>query len=309
MGEVVKMGLRLDVEITRKCKFKCKVCSVRASPNIDYNEIEIEVLKRKIDEFSKMGGSEISITGGEPSERGIDFLVELIKFSKNLNLKMRMYCVGYGFQNFEDVRRIKEAGLDSVIITLTGPTEIDEQYKGVKGSYRIAINAIELFRKNKIQVIIHFTPTKLTYMHLPHVIDTAYQLGVEKIRIMSFVPQGRGWENRHIFEMNSSEKETFNEILREIKSKRGVDLQFSGIFDVDEAGQSSCMIAKNRFVITSDGLLIPTFAVRMDKEKNQPSQQFILGNVQNTMLSNAWNSYLLTSARICSCGVCDHCKK
>src|SRR5205085_5642905 len=154
-----------------------------------------------------------------------------------------------------------------------------------------------LFRKNKIQVIIHFTPTKLTYMHLPYVIDTAYQLGVEKIRIMSFVPQGRGWDNRHIFEMNSSEKETFNEILREIKSRSEVDLQFSGTFDVGEAGQSSCMIAKNRFVITSDGLLIPTFAVRMDKEKDRPLPQFVLGNAQDTILSNAWNSCLLTNAR------------
>lgn len=301
---------RLDLEITRKCQYKCGVCSVRAQQNISEREISLKDLQNKVLEFYQLGGKEISITGGEPSERGIDFLVDLIKFSKNLNLKVRMYCVGYRFQKFEDVHMLKEAGLDSAIITLAGPKEIDEQYKGVKGSYRIAINAIELFRRNKIQVIIHFTPTKPTYKHLPYVIDMAYQLGVEKIRIMSFVPQGRGWDDRHIFEMNSSEKESFNEILREIKSKNKVDLQFSGVFDESESGQSSCMIAKNRFVITSDGLLIPTFAVRMDKEKEFPLKQFILGNVKNTTLSHAWNSCLLTNARnSCTCGVCDHCKK
>lgn len=301
---------RLDLEITRKCKYKCGVCSVRAQENISKEEISLKELQNKVLEFYELGGKEVSITGGEPSERGIDFLVDLIKFSKNLNLKVRMYCVGYRFQKFEDVHMLKEAGLDSAIITLAGPKEIDEQYKGVKGSYRIAINAIELFRRNKIQVIIHFTPTKPTYKHLPYVIDMAYQLGVEKIRIMSFVPQGRGWDNRHIFEMNSSEKESFNEILREIKSKNKVDLQFSGVFDENESGQSSCMIAKNRFVITSDGLLIPTFAVRMDKEKDFPLKQFILGNVKDTTLSYAWNSCLLTNARnSCTCGVCDHCKK
>lgn len=301
--------IRLDLEITRKCKYKCGVCSVRANSFIDKKEISLKILQNKVKEFSELGGREVSITGGEPSERGIDFLVDLIKFSKNLDLKVRMYCVGYGFQKFEDVSMLKEAGLDSVIITLAGPPEVDELYKGVKGSNRIAINAIELFRKNKIQVTVHFTPTKLTYKHLPHVIDMAHQLGVEKIRIMSFVPQGRGWDNRHIFEMGHSEKESFNEILKNVKSN-GVDLQFSGVFDEDEASESSCMIAKNRFVVTSDGLLIPTFAVRMDKEKDYPLQQFVLGNAENTMLSNAWNSCLLTNARSsCTCGVCDHCKK
>jgi len=301
---------RLDIEITRKCKYKCGVCSVRANSIIEKEEISLETIQNKVKEFSELGGKEVSITGGEPSERGVDFLAKLIKFSKNLNLKVRMYCVGYGFQKFEDVHMLKDAGLDLVIITLAGPKEVDEQYKGVKGSYKIAINAIELFRKNKIQVIIHFTPTKPTYKHLPYVVDMAYQLGVEKIRIMSFVPQGRGWDNRHLFEMNSAEKEEFNEILKEIKSKNEIDLQFSGIFDENEAGESSCMIAKNRFVITSDGLLIPTFAVRMDKEKEYPLPQFILGTVKDTMLSYAWNSCLLTKARnSCTCGVCDHCKK
>jgi len=301
--------IRLDLEITRKCKFKCKVCSVRASPNITTIEVSLDALQKKILEFSALGGSEISITGGEPSERGIGFLVDLIKFSKDLNLNVRMYCVGYGFQKFEDVKKLKQAGLDSVIITLAGPQEIDERYKGVKGSFKIAINAIELFRKNKIQVIIHFTPTKLTYKNLPYVVDMSHQLGVEKIRIMSFVPQGRGWDNRHIFEMDSSEKESFNEILRELKERNLVELQFSGVFDENEADQSPCMIAKNRFVITSDGLIIPTFAVRMDKGSNYPEKKFCLGKIHQVSLSNVWNAPLLASARKnCECGVCDACR-
>lgn len=300
---------RLDIEITRKCKFKCGVCSVRASPNVDYDEISMDILKTRILEFSKMGGHEVSITGGEPSERGIDFLAELIEFAKNLNLKVRMYCVGYGFQKSEDVSKLKEAGLNSVIITLAGPKEIDEQFKGVKGSHEIAIKAIELFRKNKIEVIVHFTPTKLTYSHLPHVIDTSYQLGIEKIRIMSFVPQGRGWDNRHLFEMNHVEKSEFEKILEHAKQTHNLDLQFSGVFGMDEIGKDSCLIAKNRFVITSDGLLIPSFALRMDKEKAIPDSAICLGEVKKVTLEDAWKSKLLLDARQDSkCTVCTSCK-
>lgn len=298
---------RLDIEITRKCKFNCGVCSVRASPNIADDEISLDILKQKILEFYNLGGKEISITGGEPSERGIPFLAELIQYSKNLNLKVRMYCVGYGFQNIKDIEILKKSGLDSVIITLAGPTEIDEKFKGVKGSYQIALRAIELFRKSQIQVTIHFTPTKLTYKHFPHVIDTAYQFGVEKIRVMSFVPQGRGWDNRHLFEMSENEKNEFADILQKIKEHTDIALQFSGHFGLDEVDDDSCLVAKNRFVITSDGLLIPSFVLRMDKEKSIPNPEVCLGDIHDS-LANIWESKLLTKARKeSSCSVCPSC--
>ena len=298
---------RLDIEITRKCKFNCDVCSVRATNNVTEPEVTLDSLKNKVLEFSKLGGTEISITGGEPSERGIDFLVELVEFSKNLKMNVRMYCVGYGFQKSSDVALLKQAGLDSVIITLAGPQEIDEQYKGARGSFKIALDAIELFRKNQIQVIVHFTPTKLTYKHLPFVIDTAYQFGVEKIRVMSFVPQGRGWDNRHLFEMNQNEKQEFSKIIRDVEQKYDLDLQFSGSFGMDETGQDSCLVAKNRFVITSDGLLIPSFAMRMDKEKDTPNPAVCMGSVDDS-LEIIWKSSLLSKARnSCSCSVCPAC--
>ncbi len=193
------------------------------------------------------------------------------------------------FQKSNDVELLKQAGLDSVIITLAGPQEVDEQYKGAKGSFKIALNAIELFRKNKIQVIVHFTPTKLTYKHLSFVIDTAYQFGVEKIRVMSFVPQGRGWDNRHLFEMNELEKQEFSEIIHNVKQRYDLDLQFSGSFGLDETGQDSCLVARNKFVITSDGLLIPSFAMRMDKEKDTPNPVVLMGVIDDN-LEDIWKT-------------------
>lgn len=299
---------RLDLEITRQCKYKCGVCSVRAQSKINENEISLIELQNQATEFYKLGGKEVSITGGEPSERGMDFLCALIKHCKFLCLKVRMYSVGYGFQNAENVQALKNVGLDDVIVTLVGPKEIDEQYKGVKGSFDVAVNAIQLFRKCGIEVVIHFTPTKLTYAQLPFVIDIADRLGVEKIRVMAFVPQGRGWDNREIFEMNDLEKKDFNEILHHIKSKSNVDLQFSGDFESNEAGSSSCMVAKNRFVITSDGTLIPSFAVRMYKKTNSPPIEFNLGSIQTTSLFEAWTSPLLLQSRNkCQCGLCTTC--
>src|SRR5207245_8748243 len=118
--------IRLDLEITRKCRYKCGICSVRAREDINEKEVSLEELQQKVKEFHDIGGKEISITGGEPSERGLDFLFNLISFCKKLGLHVRMYSVGYGFQDLESVTVLKKAGLDSVYLSLEGRKEVDE---------------------------------------------------------------------------------------------------------------------------------------------------------------------------------------
>lgn len=295
---------RLDLEVTRRCKYKCGVCSVSACNEKVDNEISLEELKTKVKEFHELGGQEISITGGEPTERGINFLTSIIQFAKNLELKTRMYCVGYGLQNNSDVHALKVAGLDNIIITLAGRKNIDEIYKGVKGSFEVAIRTIELCRKNDIDVTIHFTPTKLNFEELPYVIDVAHDLGVEKIRIMSFIPQGRGWTNRKIFQMNKKDEQKFERIVELMKVENKINLQFSGPFEF-EAGEQNCLMAKNRIVVTSDGIIIPTFAVRMNKNANLPSDVFNLGNIKDSKIQDAWFSPLLSASR--KQNKCDHC--
>lgn len=301
--------IRLDLEITRKCRYRCGICSVRASEGINEEEASLDELQQKVKEFYNIGGKEVSITGGEPSERGLDFLFNLISFCKKLGLHVRMYSVGYGFQDLESVNILKKAGLDSVYLSLEGRKEADEAYKGIKGSYDVAIRAVDLFLKTGIEVIIHYTPTKLNFKDFPHVVKTAKQLGVKKIRMMAYVQQGRGWDNRLSRALDDEENHHFNCIVDDIlKTEKDVQLQFSGVFDINSAGIPSCMTEKRRFVITADGLLIPSFAVRMWKNTDYPDRKFILGDMHTVSLEKAWNSSLLVSAREnCNCGLCDAC--
>ena len=50
-------------------------------------------------EFSKLGGKEISITGGEPLERGLDFITKLIRFCKDLGLYVIARSILYLLQS------------------------------------------------------------------------------------------------------------------------------------------------------------------------------------------------------------------
>lgn len=311
---------RLDLEITRKCKYNCGICSVRAQNNIDIeNEVSLNDLRKKVSEFSELGGKEVSITGGEPTERGIGFLCDLIRFCKQLNLQVRMYTVGYGI-NGSVAMALKASGLDLAYVSLEGEKDVDEAYKGVKGSYDVAVRTIKYFKEVGIEVVIHFTPTRQTYLHFPHVIKVARELGVRSIRVMAFVPQGRGWDTRMESMMNGTENEIFGTILKEItQNNPELKLQFSGTFSPeltqllsknDKVSFSSCMLDKRRFVITSDGLMIPSFAVRMSLNTTYPDKLAILGDIRDVTAEEAWNANLILkqahthSNRHETCGNC-----
>lgn len=305
--------VRLDLEVTTRCKYKCGICSVRAQDNTDpYNELTLENIQNLVQEFSDLGGREISITGGEPLERGLDFIIKLISFCKNLGLYVRMYTAGYRFSDLEDVISLRNAGLDCAYVSLEGSREIDEAYKGVKGSYEAAIRAIKMFMEVGVNVAIHFTPIKLNFRELPYVVEVAKRLHVKKIRIMAYVQQGRGWDNRFIYSLNNKEKEIFNLVLRDLlATEQGINLQFSGFFGMEATGNPYCVLEKKRFVITSDRLIIPSFAHRLYQDSHVPNKNFILGEIGKTNLEKIWSSSSMSTEHEAQvgCGSCFACRK
>lgn len=80
-----------------------------------------------------------------------------------------MYTVGYGLQDSRSVYSLALAGLNSAYISLEGTKQVDDEYKGVKGAYEIAVRVIELFTRAGIDVVIHYTPTKINFMDFFHV--------------------------------------------------------------------------------------------------------------------------------------------
>jgi len=62
---------RLEIEVTRRCPLRCIHCSTRAGPETSSNDLSFKDIIKVISEFSELGGSMITVTGGEPFIRGI----------------------------------------------------------------------------------------------------------------------------------------------------------------------------------------------------------------------------------------------
>ncbi len=81
-------------------------------------------------------------------------------------------------------------------ISIDGTEEIHDRFRGLKGSFRESIKAIELlnsFGSNKIGI--RFTLTKETYSSLKFIFELAERQNIPKIYISHLVYSGRGFDN------------------------------------------------------------------------------------------------------------------
>lgn len=142
------------IVVNNKCNFNCKYCFGdyynRTIP--DYTTKE---LKKLIDDLYSLGTRYLNIHGGETLLR--NDIGEIVNYIKNKG----MYCclITNGSllkQKIDEVRNV-----DNLTISLDGKRKNNDKNRG-KGSFDIAIKAIELAVKEKLPLRISATITKHT---------------------------------------------------------------------------------------------------------------------------------------------------
>ncbi len=134
--------LMANLLITNRCNLKCFYCYVDTF-NRNVKDIEKQVLFDMIDTFYDRGTRLIVLLGGEPllyKEIG-----DVIRYIKNKNMVCEIITNGYRVEKYiEDLKLC-----DSVCVSLDGDEKSHDQNRG-RGSYDVAIKAINLFRENGI---------------------------------------------------------------------------------------------------------------------------------------------------------------
>jgi len=301
--------LRMDIELTRNCGFKCGICSVRATLGIpEKEELTLDETKAIISDFASLSGHELVITGGEPLERGLDFVNNIIKHAKHYGLVVKLYTAGYRITNLSTAVALKLSGLDIAYVSLEGTPAEDELYKGVSGSFETATRAIGFLKAAGVEVIIHFTPISINFKGIETVVRTASRLGVSRVKIITFVAQGRGADNRDLYELTTDQKSEFGRILSDLMTRDGqVEIEFGGSPDYPPVASPSCSIGTRGFSITSAGEVRPCLGLRDDL----PNDTFLLGDVRSNRLREIWLSPLMKELRegSHSCGLCQSLRR
>ena len=195
----------IKIETTTYCPLKCRHCSVNSSANIK-KEIPLLSALKIIYEFKNLGGKKIIFTGGEPLT--YNFLKLLITFSKILGLEVSLYTTGLlnidgniaaANKKIQDIAKF----VDKFLFCLHGSDyHTHDQVTQTRGSFNATVKAIKKLKEQNHLITIHHVPMKLNCGEITKICAFTKKLGISGIKLLRFVPQGRGFANRSSLEIN-----------------------------------------------------------------------------------------------------------
>ncbi len=164
-----RIPLFVQLMTTERCNLSCRYCYAefggRRRP-----DFPLEPLLQVIDGLGRLGCAFVMLAGGEPMLRkDIGAVISRVKAAgMNCSLNTNGLLIP---------ERIEEiAGTDLLSISLDGPPDIHDYYRG-EGTYRKVIGAIEAGRRRGIRVQLQFTLTRDLAQAFAHVDSVAREYG------------------------------------------------------------------------------------------------------------------------------------
>ena len=176
--------------VTLKCNLKCAHCYINASETKIRDELSTDAAKMLIHQIVEVSRPLLILSGGEPLLR--EDIYEIIRYGADRDLRMGMGSNGMLIDD-EVTRRLEKAGMGTVAISLDSSIpERHDEFRGVKGCWEHAIDAIKSLKKSSIQVQVNCTVTQQNYDEVDEIMSLAEDLGVENFHLFFLVPTGRG---------------------------------------------------------------------------------------------------------------------
>ncbi len=177
-------------DFTRMCNLRCKHCYASAAPKPDPDELTTEEAKKAVDEFAKAGVVAIAFSGGEPLARR-DFL-EVAGYAADRGFYVAVATNGTLITR-EVARKMKEAGVRYVEVSLDGLERTHDEFRGVPGAWRRAVEGVRNCVEAGLDVGIAVTATRHSLGEIPKLLELAErELHAKRFVVFNFVPVGRG---------------------------------------------------------------------------------------------------------------------
>jgi len=199
-------------EITSQCNLKCIHCYNNSSAKSINGELNTKEIKKVINQLAKQKVFWLAITGGEAL-----FKKDLFKILKYANSKKicTMLSTNGTLMTEENAQKIKESGVLSVQVSIDGIESMHDKFRGQKGTFKKATNAVKLLVKHKIpDVTISSVATKLNFKEIPKIIDLAVKLNASRYRIITLMPLGRAKNNLSKLWLTTKDKLKLRSLLQ-----------------------------------------------------------------------------------------------
>lgn len=173
-------------EVTLACDHACRHCGSRAGRARPDELNTVEALG-VVDQLQALGVREVTLIGGEVYLRD-DWLEIVSRVSRNM--RCTMVTGGRGLTP-ERARAGRAAGLQAVSVSVDGLEATHDRLRGLKGSYRAAMAAIEAARAAGLGVACNTQINRLSAPELSELAEILYAAGARSWQVQLTVPMGR----------------------------------------------------------------------------------------------------------------------
>jgi len=290
--------LGLIWELTRACNLKCKHC-FSDSGRPGRRELTTEEIKTALDRFADRKVFYINFTGGEPLLRSD--LLEILRYASDKKISIDLSTNGF-LVSAEMVELLQQTNVFQVQVSLDGIGDSHDNFRGVKGSFQRALDAIQLLRQANFDVAISTSVTKNNIGEVSKLIDLSINAGASVFKTTLFIPTGRGKLSQQKLSLDSDdvrqlallmaakEKEVSGRIVLE------KDGSYPWLLEEDYTGDPAwmrspkvgCAAGTSSLFITADGDVTPCPFLR----------SMVIGNLLRTDFSEIWESGALSVFRI-----------
>ena len=258
------------IDVTWRCNLRCRLCSLWNNPKLD--EISPERIARYVGDAKKLGLELVSIAGGEPMIR--KDLEEIVQRISELNVSVHLDTNG-AFLTPERARLLKDSGIDTVFISIDGPSaDIHDVYRGVDGAFQKAIAGIAAAKDAGIRTGANVLIHKANIHLLSKIASMLSNHGIEMIKFfpVHFGPPydfGSMQINREYLsedEINNLEKE-INDLKHFLHNRKiifGSDAYLDSIADFfrGRPNHLTCMAGFLSTTITPDGKMCACYPLK-----------------------------------------------
>jgi AdoMet-dependent heme synthase len=257
-------------EITGSCNLQCEHCLSSAGKTLP-NELSTPEAMSILDRLEEMKVFNISFSGGEPLMRPDIF--DIIDYASQKKLSIELLTNG-ALITEKVLNRLKDSNIFNVQVSIDGIGETHDIFRGRKGTYERAINAIKLLRDANYNVSISSTVTRQNMSEIPRIIDMAIDLGISMFKTTLFMPAGRGKGNIDKLALTRQDVKKFTYMMIEKKKEvgksiiinsetdypwlsEGVDKKSLESMKLDKSLKVGCTAGTSSFYINPDGKIAP----------------------------------------------------
>lgn len=277
-------------ELTLACDLACRHCGSRAG-KARPDELSTDECLKLVGELAALGVKEVSLIGGEAYLR--DDWVRVIEAIVAAGMLANLTTGGRGMTR-ERARAAYVAGLRDASVSLDGLEATHDRLRGVQGSFRAALEAMNELRAAGVRVNNNTQINRLTMRDLPEQLEVMIEHGSSAWQLQLTVPMGRAVDEPDVLLQPYDLLELFP-ILPRLKARaeaaglsvwRGNSLGYFGPYESvlnswmpDQHG-CGCGAGMTILGVEADGTIKGCPSL--------PTEKWAAGNVRDARLVDIW---------------------